>query len=80
MAKDIGGDLPEVDINVGFDELAWFDDSPDAGDPDCICSYCGRFIDEDQVPVRLTNEETNKEARFCEDCTPIVFGCGYTTL
>jgi len=28
----------QIKINIGFDELAWFDKSPEAGDPDCICS------------------------------------------
>jgi hypothetical protein len=51
-----------------LDELAWFDDSPDTGDPSCICSYCGRLIDEDQLPLRMFGEGGKKEARLCEDC------------
>ena len=74
MAKDTNGDLPKIEIDIGFDELAWFDDSPDTGHPDCICSYCGRVIGEDEVPVRMFKHAENKEARFCKLCTLIVFG------
>lgn len=26
--------------------IRWFDDSPDAGEPDCVCSYCGERMEE----------------------------------
>ncbi len=33
--------------------LKWFRDSPDTGNPACICSYCGEIItDEDEIPLR----------------------------
>lgn len=30
-----------------------FTGSPDAGDPDCCCSRCGKIITEDEVPIRM---------------------------
>jgi len=59
-----------------LDELGWFDDSPDAGDPACICSYCGRVIDEDQVPLRIWSQAGKKEARLCEGCTALFLASG----
>ena len=36
-----------------IDHLKKFNDSPDAGDPSCICSYCKQVITEKEVPYRL---------------------------
>jgi hypothetical protein len=59
-------------LNVGLaiaeDELAWFDDSPPAGDPACICSYCGFVITEDEIPWRFYRPIDKTEARLCENC------------
>ena len=47
--------------------IRWFDDSPDAGDPLCICSYCEEVItEEDAPPIRLF--DSKKEARFHTEC------------
>ncbi|GAH34593.1 unnamed protein product, partial [marine sediment metagenome] len=44
-------------------------DSPFAGDPDCICSLCGKVISEDDVPIRMWNEhEPIREIRLHWDC------------
>jgi hypothetical protein len=52
-----------------------FDNSPDAGHPQCICSRCGERIQEGEFPIRMftTNgigevDEHSKEARYCEFC------------
>ena len=46
-----------------------FQDSPDAGHPDCICSRCGQPIPEDQCPLRVFMDEGRAgEYRFCESC------------
>ena len=34
----------KISLNIKSEDLAWFEMSPDAGDPDCICSYCGFVI------------------------------------
>lgn len=48
--------------------IKWFFDSPDAGNPDCICSFCGRPISDEQGPaVRLFDTDTKMEARFHMD-------------
>lgn len=59
-----------MNIEVDFSQLEWFTDSPDAGDPDCICSLCGKIIAEEEVPVRIWNPSKNpvKEVRLHWDC------------
>jgi hypothetical protein len=47
--------------------LMWFDDSPDAGEPSCLCSYCGNVIEEGDGPVRMWNGE-GQELRFHDVC------------
>lgn len=49
-------------------ELKCFNDSPDAGDPACICSKCEQQIAEDIVPVRIFPEQGNIEVRMHPDC------------
>jgi hypothetical protein len=39
--------------------LKLFLDSPDAGHPDCICSYCEKLIEEGTVPIRMFVTEPN---------------------
>ena len=55
-------------LTVDGEELTWFEDSPDVGDPACICSHCERPIDEPDIPLRLYKEKENLEARLCESC------------
>lgn len=56
------------------DKIKWFDTSPDAGDPSCLCSYCEELIDKDEVPIRAVDTEKNLEARFHIKCLGIVTG------
>lgn len=54
-------------------ELYFFDDSPDAGHSDCLCSWCGQLIPiQDAPPLRFFEDEdegkTGREARFHPDC------------
>jgi hypothetical protein len=51
--------------------LRWFADSPDAGDPACLCSLCGKVIHEDAC-IRVTKETENLEARFHDSCFELV--------
>ena len=55
-------------FNIPLCELAWFEDSPDAGDPDCICSYCSFVIPEDDVPARFFSESGKCEIRLHTKC------------
>lgn len=43
-----------------------FTDSPDAGDPGCLCSRCGGAITEEEVPVRFFRGHA--EYRFHPRC------------
>lgn len=62
--------LPKYSGQIPFDEK-----SPDAGDPDCMCSYCGFQIKEDDMPIRMfTKTKPMKEARFHISCFEIVTG------
>jgi hypothetical protein len=51
--------------------LVWFTDSPDAGDPRCLCSYCLKRIedpeDSTELALRVFSED-NKELRMHMDC------------
>jgi len=53
---------------IWLDQLAWFEDSPDAGDPACICSYCGNIIGAQELCFRLHNRAEGLEARLCDNC------------
>ncbi len=46
----------------------YFTDSPDAGDPRCLCSLCGFPIGEDDTPIRMWTDDGKQEARFHFDC------------
>jgi len=49
--------------------IRWFSDSPDIGDPDCLCSLCGQVITEDDGPaIRVTSAIDDREARFHSWC------------
>ena len=50
--------------------IKWYQDSPDAGDPSCLCSFCEKMISEEECPIRMWNNKTDSslEARFHEDC------------
>lgn len=53
---------------IARNELTWFEDSPDAGDPDCICSYCGSVIKAEELCYRCYNTKEGTEARLCDNC------------
>jgi hypothetical protein len=48
-----------------------FFDSPDAGQPECICSRCGNMIKEDETVIRVFHLKINAENRYCEKCSGI---------
>ncbi len=48
--------------------LKWFKDSPDTGDPACVCSYCAEVIKDDgEIPLRVFRED-NTELRLHMFC------------
>lgn len=49
------------------EKIKWFSDSPEAGDPDCICSWCSELISELDFPLRLFADD-NTEARMHPRC------------
>lgn len=65
--------------SAGLDfRLMIFHSSPNAGDPDCICSLCLNGIEEEEVPIRIYGMEKEGsqrkgvEMRFHEPCFKIV--------
>jgi hypothetical protein len=50
--------------------ISWYTDSPEAGDPACVCSLCGKPIPAEVVPVRLL--EGVLEARFDPACAEVL--------
>lgn len=63
-----------------------FDDSPDTGMKECICSRCGSRIQELETCIRITTtnkkgkvDKNSKEYRYCEFCMSGVkyFHCQY---
>jgi hypothetical protein len=65
----------EERLQIHCEELAWFETSPKAGDPECICSYCGFVIPETDIPIRLYHtckrpdcDFEKKEARLHQAC------------
>lgn len=40
--------------------VRWFETSPDAGHPDCECSFCGIGIGEGDAPIRLFAEDDER--------------------
>lgn len=61
-----------IKINIPVCHLAWFETSPNAGDPDCICSYCGFVIPEDDVPTRLFSQSGKLEVRLHSECLQLL--------
>lgn len=75
--------------------LRWFGDSPDAGDPACVCSYCAERIeaspegDEDWAheinadegePIRMWSSSTNLELRLHAKCLNACLELGLLSL
>lgn len=55
-------------IEVKIDDVA-FNESPNAGDPECRCSRCLRQIKENECPLRCwTDKKPVKEYRYCTSC------------
>lgn len=70
------------DLKVPMNDLGWSTDSPDVGDPACICSWCGKPI-ERGTPIRLYWKRSPKdvlEARFHDACCEPVFGMKVQSL
>lgn len=58
-------------LTVPLESLVWYDTSPDAGDPACLCSHCGKAILVWEMPIRLYRDLGNDrvlEARFHDVC------------
>lgn len=57
-------------MTVDFSRLKSFDNSPYAGDLECLCSLCGKPILEDDVPIRMwpQGKKIHKEYRLHWDC------------
>lgn len=54
-------------IIISEKKLTWFDDSPDSGHPDCLCSLCGKVIED--FAIRMWNEkDKSKEIRLHVSC------------
>ncbi|MEW6306767.1 MAG: hypothetical protein AB1705_25145 [Verrucomicrobiota bacterium] len=45
-----------------------FTESPDAGDPQCVCSRCQRRIGEEEGAVIRASASESTELRYCNDC------------
>lgn len=48
--------------------LTWFKDSPNTGDPLCICSFCRKLIAEGEMPLRIFRDSDNTELRLHMEC------------
>jgi hypothetical protein len=48
------------------EQWTWFPTSPDAGDPDCLCSVCAQRIPAHRHLVRFWR--SHRECRICEGC------------
>ena len=66
LLRDKRGREKRLQICCG--DLAWFETSPPAGDPDCICSYCGFVILETQIPMRLYHTGKHPGCDMEADC------------
>lgn len=74
----------------GNQVLRWFPDSPDAGEPACICSYCAERIEaapeesEDDAdegePIRMWSSLTNFELRLHARCLNACLELGLLSL
>lgn len=52
--------------NISTDKA--FTDSSDTGDLNCLCSRCGKLIDENTIPIRIWTDNYQKEYRYHPDC------------
>jgi hypothetical protein len=50
------------------ERLTWFKDSPDPGDPACLCSWCGTVIGEGELPIRAWRSGDKSELRLHIEC------------
>lgn len=48
--------------------LRWFDDSPEEGDPACICSHCEQVIADHEIALRVFHGRKNIELRLHMNC------------
>lgn len=58
-------------LTVPITTLHWFLDSPDAGNPACLCSVCGEVIPVEMFPIRMywqRDMDEVLEARFHDAC------------
>jgi hypothetical protein len=60
--------MSTLKLNGDVGQLLWSRESPNAGDPACLCSACGAWIPEVCCVARLFDTRKNLEARFCDDC------------
>lgn len=72
MAEKAKDEDLHLGITIDTEELAWFKNSPDAGDPACTCSHCGNVIEDYEIPLRLFKESDGTEARLCETCMDLL--------
>jgi len=61
-----------IKFKIPLCHMAWFETSPDAGHPDCLCSYCGFLIKEDDDPFRIFSEGGKFEIRLHRKCFELV--------
>lgn len=68
-------ELPPEEV---FPRLLWFTDSPDEGDPNCICSACVRSIaaSDDPPALRMWSDDGNLEMRFHHSCATSLIARG----
>ena len=65
-----------------YSSLIWFKDSPDTGDPRCLCSFCGKVIESDEdsdepTMLRVFRQIDNTELRLHWSCAEkVVMGLG----
>ena len=67
-----GNETMALKFNIPLCELAWFETFPDAGDPDCICSYCGFVFLKDDALIRFFGESGKFEIRLHAECYRIL--------
>jgi hypothetical protein len=59
--------------------ITWFEDSPDVGDPACLCSVCLHPIKEGESEIRAVSVyPIDREARFHEKCFAEIDGTELT--
>lgn len=63
---------------IPFPEIVWYKNSPDGGDPECLCSLCAKQIGENEQPIRLFGKDI--EARFHDFCFAEAMRLGLVAL